>query len=382
MSKCLLAFLFLAVFTAAAEEEHHRAKHLGNLSTRFAPTIFTVDDLRSRFRDEKLKADMGEILTQWGWQGDLQDLFQAAVTNEVSDIKIPVGATMPFMSSREAGHPVCLRNVLWAGKEPISAYAFNFSSKGRRYRCVTPKPCSNFFVEDLGPEPKAVIALDCATPEKFPVNRFFEVCLTLRNTGDLAEPKTTVTLPLPQTVTVTDITAGGVSGGGQVTWQVADLASQTSTQLCCMVSGKTVGPAPFVSTATGSLAGKVNSACETKVFGIPAILLEKSDDPDPVDIGSNTVYTVKITNQGSAEDTNVRVVVDVAPELVPVDSATGVISGQTVVFPVVPTLAPKEAVTYTVTAKGFKAGDGHTKFTLTSDMLHSPITAEESTQVY
>ena len=62
---------------------------------------------------------------------------------------------MPFMSSREAGKAICLRNVTWAGKEPIHAYAFTFASNGRLYRCITPKPCSNFFVVDLGPEPKS-----------------------------------------------------------------------------------------------------------------------------------------------------------------------------------------------------------------------------------
>ena len=62
----------------------------------------------------------------------------------VTEIKMPVGTRMPFMSSRENGKPVTLRDVLWAGDEPISAYVFEFASKGRRYRCVTPRPCSNF----------------------------------------------------------------------------------------------------------------------------------------------------------------------------------------------------------------------------------------------
>jgi hypothetical protein len=53
-----------------------------------------------------------------------------------------------------------------------------------------------------------------------------------------------------------------------------------------------------------------------------------------------------------------------------------------VTFPPVPRLAPKEAVTYKVVAKGVKAGDGRTKFELNSDMLTSPVTAEESTHVY
>jgi hypothetical protein len=76
-------------------------------------------------------------------------------------VEIPVGARMPFMSSRHGGRPVCLRNVLWAGPAPIPAYAFTFSSQGRRYRCVTPKPCCNFFLEDLG---VPILTLTCEAP--------------------------------------------------------------------------------------------------------------------------------------------------------------------------------------------------------------------------
>jgi hypothetical protein len=39
-------------------------------------------------------------------------------------------------------------------------------------------------------------------------------------------------------------------------------------------------------------------------------------------------------------------------------------------------------VSYKIVAKGVKAGDGRTKFTLTSDMLKTPVSAEESTHVY
>ena len=114
-----------------------------------------------------------------------------------------------------------------------------------------------------------------------------------------------------------------------------------------------------------------------------AILLEKADDPDPVGIGETTTYTVKITNQGSADDNNVKMVVTIAPELTPVSATgNGAISGQTVTFPAVPKLAPKEAVTYKIVAKGAKAGDGRTRFELNSDMLTSPVIAEESTHVY
>jgi uncharacterized repeat protein (TIGR01451 family) len=138
----------------------------------------------------------------------------------------------------------------------------------------------------------------------------------------------------------------------------------------------------FNPVASSATVPPVASDCETKVIGIAAILLEKADDPDPVAIGTTTTYTVKVTNQGTADDSNVQVVVNIAPELVPVSSSEGVIEGNTVTLPVVPKLAAKQAVTYKIIAKGVSAGDGHTKFNLSSDVLKSPIFAEESTTVY
>ncbi len=374
----VLAFLV----SVNAQAEHHRATRLGNPATRFAPTMHTPDDLRARFQDEKLRPDFAEVLRQWGWTGDLADFFAAGLTNEIVEWQIPVGETMPFMSTREAGRPLCLRNVTWAGTEPISAYAFNFSSKGQQYRCVIPKPCSNFFVEDLGPAPQAGLAIDCSVPEKIIAGRKLRVCLTVHNTGNGVEPNAIATLALPENVIVTATTDGGCVTNNSVRWEIANLPASSTKQVCAVLKPVQAGPLVFNSTAASATVPSVQSACETAVLGMPAILLEKADDPDPVQVGSNTTYTVKVTNQGSADDANVQVVVTIAPELAPLSSSEGTISGNTVTLPVVAKLAAKQAVTYKIVAKGMIAGDGHSKFTLTSDVLKSPLNAEESTTVY
>ena len=141
----LLLVLGLPLLCAASALAQHRATRLGHPATRFAPTMHTPEDLRDRFRDEKLRPDIASILAQWGWAGNLEDLHRAALTQEISEWPIPIGTRMPFMSSRKDGAPICLRDVLWAGTEPAPAYAFTFSSRGQRYRCITPKACSRGF---------------------------------------------------------------------------------------------------------------------------------------------------------------------------------------------------------------------------------------------
>jgi len=190
------------------------------------------------------------------------------------------------------------------------------------------------------------------------------------------------TLALPENVVVTATTDGGSVTNNSVTWPLPSLSPDSTKQVCTLLKTVQTGPLTFNSSAASENVSLVQSSCATTVIGIPAILLEKADDPDPVSIGDTTTYTVKVTNQGTADDSNVQVVVAIAPQLAPVSSSAGTIDGQTVTLPVVPQLAAKQAVTYKIIAKGVTAGDGHTKFILSSDMLKTPISAEESTTVY
>lgn len=219
-------------------------------------------------------------------------------------------------------------------------------------------------------------------PGKVILGRTVPVCLTLLNTGNLPEPQATISLPVPAGTALTATTDGGTPTNNFVVWEISDLPVNTAKQVCAVFRTLKTDTLTFASTASSAAVAPVQSSCETVVVGIPAILLQKADDPDPVSIGDTTTYSVKVTNQGTADDSNVQIVVTIAPELVPVSSAEGVIDGQTVTLPLTPKLAPKAAVSYQIIAKGVSAGVGLTKFTLSSDMLKSPISAEESTTVY
>ena len=226
-----------------------------------------------------------------------------------------------------------------------------------------------------------VLAITCkATDQQF-MGRKFDVSYTVSNTGDAPAAGTTLEVAVPAGAEVASAGSGQVSGG-KITWNLGSVDSSNPQSVTATFTSTSAGTFDFGGTAKGACAAAVSTSCSTKVVGIAAILLEKADDPDPVAVGDTTTYTVKVTNQGSADDHNVQVVVTVDSELVPVSSSEGTIDGQKVTLPVVSALPSKQAVTYKIVAKGVKAGDGHTKFTLSSDMLTSPISAEESTTVY
>ncbi len=227
-----------------------------------------------------------------------------------------------------------------------------------------------------------VLAVTCKAPDQQFMGRKFEVCYTVSNTGDAPAAGTKLEVVIPAGLTVVSTTANGSVSGSKVSWDLGAVDAANPQNVCVTLSGAAGGSFDFAATAKGTCAAVASTSCSTKVVGIPAILLEKADDPDPVAVGDTTTYTVKVTNQGTADDHNVQIVVEIAPELAPVSTSEGSISGNTVTMPLVGTLAPKASVTYKIVAKGVNVGDGHTLFKLTSDVLKSQITAEESTHVY
>ena len=171
--------LALGVLAVTAEAQQHKATRLGNPATRFAKPLKKADDLRVLLRAEKMKADVAAVLAEEAWKGNVEDLDRAAATAEISEIQVPTGTRLPFMAARKNKKAYAMRDVLWAGKKPIDAFAFEFSSNCVRYRLVTPKACSNFWVEELG---KDTADPKCAPPPPPPpvvsVSGASETCVT------------------------------------------------------------------------------------------------------------------------------------------------------------------------------------------------------------
>ncbi|HEY5913877.1 MAG TPA: hypothetical protein VJA21_25085 [Verrucomicrobiae bacterium] len=228
-----------------------------------------------------------------------------------------------------------------------------------------------------------VLAITCTAPDQRYMGRPFDVCFTVVNKGDAPAAGTLLDVPLPAGLTFKSATAGGRSADGKVTWDLGAVAPNVPKEVCATVVSATGGTFRFNGTTRGTCAKPVSTTCQTVVVGVSALLLEKADDPDPISVGETTTYTVKVTNQGTADDTNIKMVVEFPAEISPVSASNGgVVEGKRVTFPAFPRLTPKQAFTYTIQAKGEKVGDARVRFIRTSDGIPAPTTAEESTRVY
>ena len=213
------------------------------------------------------------------------------------------------------------------------------------------------------------------------LNRRATYEVVVSNTGDTPLKGVVVTDTAPPETSL--LAADGATiAGNTATWRIGTLNPGEEKKFAVSLIAKVAGKFNNTAAVVSDEGLRQTADAATLWRGVSALLLEKADDPDPIQIGETTTYTVRVTNQGSADDTNVAITVVFPKELTPTLAVGGQIQGQTVKFPPVPRLASKQVVTYTIKAKGVAEGDARVKFSLTADGLTTPVNAEESTRIF
>jgi uncharacterized repeat protein (TIGR01451 family) len=219
--------------------------------------------------------------------------------------------------------------------------------------------------------------------KKLLINRTATYTIKVENTGDTTLTGVVVTDQAAAGTTIVEAVGGSVTGG-TATWNVGELAAGASKDLTVKISSKT--PGNFCNTASVNTAQglKDSSQACSEWIGVTGVLVEVVDDPDPIQVGESSTYTIKVTNQsatGIVDELNIKAIFPA--EMTPTTaSGNGTISGKSVTFPTVATLAPKASVTYTISAKATGAGDSRMKVEVTTRSRSNPIEENESTTVY
>ncbi len=209
--------------------------------------------------------------------------------------------------------------------------------------------------------------------------------IEVTNKGDAPATNLVVEDILPEGVTFAAASNGGVFAQGRVRWTAASLAPGAT--FAVGVTGRAVGHGRITNRATAmaTCAEAVSAASTTDMIGKAAILLEVVDEADPLSVGDTETYTVTATNQGTAPDTNIKIVCTIEDNEVFLSAggaSVGTCVDGVVTFEPVASLAPKAKAVWQVKVKGVKEGDVRFAVQLTTDELKRPVKETEATQVY
>jgi uncharacterized repeat protein (TIGR01451 family) len=168
---------------------------------------------------------------------------------------------------------------------------------------------------------------------------------------------------------------------------VGDLPPGQGREVTLNVNAASQGEHCVRATASAARGIKTNAEVKTRVEGLSAVQMELTDADDPVEVGADTSYEIRVTNTGSKTETNLVLTCSLPAqmELRGARCAAGCrfrAEGKEVIFEPLARLAPKADVVYRVFVRGTAPGDLRFRARIRADGLTEPVLREESTKVY
>lgn len=171
----------------------------------------------------------------------------------------------------------------------------------------------------------------------------------------------------------------------RVLWSLEELPAGETGTVELVVMPVTLGPQKLV-TAARNPAGLSDQIANTiDVDGLASLTFQIADSEDPIEVGGQTEYVIRVGNQGTKPASGVRLAATLLGDLEPIEArgpAGHRIENLTVFFEPLASLVPTEEATYKIRIRGRRAGDHRIQVQLTSDDHTTPITKEEVTRVY
>ncbi len=198
-------------------------------------------------------------------------------------------------------------------------------------------------------------------------------------------------------VTVSDVVPSGfkvlaASDGGRhdfstraVSWFLGEVGPGQTKQVQLEVQAINSGEFTHKASAIGARGLRAESQCLTKVEGLSALMIEMVDTEDPIEVGGDTAYEIRITNTGSKTETDIKLIAMV-PEKMEFKTAQGPVKfredNKQVVFEPLEKLAPRADAIFRVNVKALEAGTVRFKIQVTSTNIVEPIIKMEPTRIY
>ncbi len=246
---------------------------------------------------------------------------------------------------------------------------------------AAPEPPSN------GPKP--VFTVSKTGPTQKSVGDSAEFVIEITNTGTVQANNLKIADNYDLSLDPVGATDGYSFAGDDLIWIVDILPPGKSIRFqvnckCLTVAAKTCNRVTV--TCQEGARGDAEACLAIQGGGTQPLGMTVADLRDPVSVGNETTYEIRVTNPNSVSDRDVRLTVNVPTQFNP--SAVGTsgpaaytIEGQVVTFAAIPELKPGDTLTYRVLASGARPGTGNVRADLSSANMAQPVSVQEATTV-
>ncbi len=170
-----------------------------------------------------------------------------------------------------------------------------------------------------------------------------------------------------------------------VGWFVGRLEPDQNVQLKCELKPNKLGRFEQHVVAISEQGIKSEATYTTDVDGTSSLVLEIVDLDDPVEVGTETAYEIRVRNEGTKAGKNIEITCDLPAgvELIAAKGPTGALvrNGQ-VVFKSLPRLPPNNTAIYRIHVTGKVEGNHRFRAQMASDSIQKPLIFEELTKFY
>jgi uncharacterized repeat protein (TIGR01451 family) len=170
-----------------------------------------------------------------------------------------------------------------------------------------------------------------------------------------------------------------------VMWKIGQVAPGSTRTVTLKSKATTVGDFATRASAVADRGVEAKADGSLTVEGVPALRLEVADLEDPIEVGGELTYEIRVFNQGSCPCTGIRITCDVPDGLTAFEAngaAAGRIQGNKVTFEPLAKLATKADAVFRVKVRGDQPGDYRFKVQMNCKQFRLPVNKEESSRVY
>ncbi|MDB4862040.1 hypothetical protein OAI33_02000 [Pirellulaceae bacterium] len=170
-----------------------------------------------------------------------------------------------------------------------------------------------------------------------------------------------------------------------VFWKLEELPPNVRDSVKLTAVAVEPGEQKIVLEGTADLGLKDSFNHIVRVESVPELEFSVRDTADPIEVGTDTTYEIKVVNRGTRTATGVQIFT-AFPESLRAIQGGGPsdlrIEGQNALFAPLDRLPPNQEAVFRVKAKALGAGDQIIRVQMISDDVNIPVTKEESTRIY